>query len=179
MTSEKSGKGHNGERIVWIFLLAVLLVSTAFFFIKAYRLQMQVYDTSKQLLNLDDKLSDQQKAIEDLHQLIQTDSGKSVQLQPVLTDSELTELGSKGIKDPYRGIPADLMKHPELIPFKGEGGRSFGFNSPDKICLLGPSRVWAYVDDSQTGRVLLLGYEVTEGGSITWRVLNQSAQAKP
>ncbi|HKK20687.1 MAG TPA: hypothetical protein VJ983_04375 [candidate division Zixibacteria bacterium] len=178
MESQSAQKSYSGERLVWIFLVLVLLVSAAFFFIKAYRLQQQVYDTSKQLLDLDNKLSEQQQTIASLSQVIRNDSGKTVQLVPVFTSSELTDLSAKGIKDPYSEISADLLKHPEVIPPSSKAGGAFTFGSPTRICLLGPDRVWAYVDNGRVGRAILFRYEVADDGSIVWKALESTSEAR-
>lgn len=178
MESKSAQKSYSGERLVWIFLVLVLLVSAAFFFIKAFRLQSQVYDTSKQLLDLDNKLGEQQQSIASLSQVIRNDSAKTVQLVPVLTASELTDLSAKGIKDPYSEIPADLQKHPEVIPPGNKAGGAYTFGSPVRICLLGPDRVWAYVDNGRVGRAVLFRYEVADDGSIVWKALESTAETK-
>ncbi len=172
MEPKDNQKGYSGERLVWMFFVAVLLCSTAFFFFRAHRLQSQVYDTSKQLLDVDSVLADQSKSMADLTQMIQVDSGKSVQVVPVLSKNEADSLNEKGIGQPYKDLPADLIKHPDLVSYMV--GDDFKFVSTDKMCVLGPNRVWAFVTDGKVGRGLLLSYVVNDDGIITWRAIGET-----
>ena len=178
MESNVPQKGFSGERLVWIFFVLVLLVLGSFFSIKAYRLQTQVYDTSKQLLALDIRLTDAQETTAQLQQMLDMYTDISLQLKPTLSDSELTDYMGKGIQDPYKDIPADLIKHPELIPFKGELGGTYGFYSASKIFVLGPHRVWAYVEDGHNSKALLLDNDVSDDGTIKCTVIGRGFMNK-
>jgi len=85
-----------------------------------------------------------------------------------IEDDELETLRHRGLSDPVRDLKADLMKHPELIPFPGVEGGRMGFYSVDEIVILGGHWVFARFEDGHIGGTVLLEYEVKDG-AIRWK----------
>lgn len=77
----------------------------------------------------------------------------------------------KGLRDPNKDIRADLIKHNELIPYKGVLGGTMKFNSDKDIYILSAKWVRAYFDDGHIGGWILLEYQVSDGGKILWKVV--------
>jgi len=90
--------------------------------------------------------------------------------QPELSSQEVRQLKKKGLNNPVDDIIADLMKHNELIPFRGVLGGKMGFYSKEGIYVLSTKLVRASFDDGHTNGWILFEYQVT-GGKITWKVL--------
>jgi hypothetical protein len=87
-----------------------------------------------------------------------------------IQDDEIEELRHAGLADPVRDLEADLMKHPELIPYPGVEGGHMGFYSADDIRILGGHWVFARFEDGHIGGTILLEYKV-DSGRITWKKL--------
>jgi hypothetical protein len=88
----------------------------------------------------------------------------------VIQDDEIDDLRKQGLADPVHDLKADLMKHPDLIPFPGVLGGSMGFYSADDIRILGSHWAFARFEDGHIGGSILLEYKV-EHGRITWKRL--------
>lgn len=88
----------------------------------------------------------------------------------LIEEDEIEGLRHQGLADPVNELEADLMKHPELIPFPGVEGGRMGFYSPDNIRILGGHYAFARFEDGHVGGTILLEYKV-ERGRIAWRRL--------
>ncbi|TKC19803.1 hypothetical protein [Robertmurraya kyonggiensis] len=87
---------------------------------------------------------------------------------PALSQAELTNLGFTGKVD---DIKEDLIRHEDIIPYKGVLGGEMHFLN-DEIIVLSHEWVFAPFDDGHTGGYLLLNFEI-EGGKVTqWKVLD-------
>lgn len=87
---------------------------------------------------------------------------------PALSQTELTNLGFNGTVDDMK---EDLIKHEDIIPYKGVLGGDMHFLS-EQIVVLSHEWVFAPFDDGHTGGYLLLNFEI-EGGKVTqWKVLD-------
>jgi hypothetical protein len=84
---------------------------------------------------------------------------------------DVEELRQKGLENPARDITEDLMDHPELIPYEGAVGGEMRFHSQGEIHILGPKWVIAYFEDGHTPGCMILEYEVSDQGEITWKVV--------
>ena len=96
-----------------------------------------------------------------------------IPLRRVLDDGEIWTLKHQGLADPVHDLKADLMKHPELIPFPGVEGGRMGFYSPDEIVILGGHWAFARFEDGHVGGTMLLEYKVA-AGRIVWKRLTAS-----
>ena len=92
--------------------------------------------------------------------------------QPGLYPWDILELKRKGLHDPVHDITVDLMRHTELIPYEGVLGGTMGFYSEDMIHVLTKRWVLASFEDGHIGGKMLLEYQVSGGGEITWSVID-------
>jgi hypothetical protein len=74
----------------------------------------------------------------------------------------------KGLSDPIQDIISDLMKHNELIPYKGVLGGTMRFYEKE-IRILTNKWVLAYFEDGHIGGYLLLEYKISDSGKIDWK----------
>ena len=158
------------ERFFWI-VLAVILVALVLVF--AWR--NVVYENQLASAKQRDKaLSDQVERIKDsLKQkeaLLQRRPELATQL-PTVYDWDIRRLQKKGLQDPIKDVVDDLMKHPELIPHEGVLGGQMGFY-PGATYVLTAKWVLAYFEDGHIAGHMLLEYQVSPGGKISWRVID-------
>ena len=83
---------------------------------------------------------------------------------------EIAALRRRGLVDPVTDLRQDLLKHRELIPFKGSEGSTMIFPGEQSIRVLGDRWVYAYFEDGHNGGHLLLEFTV-DHGKIRWRRL--------
>lgn len=96
-----------------------------------------------------------------------------LQYQPTtLTNEDIEKLKKKGLQDPTNDIIADLMKHKKLIPYKGVLGGTMGFYYQEGIHALTPTWVFVSFDDGHIAGYMLLKYQVSDEGKISWKVLD-------
>jgi len=77
----------------------------------------------------------------------------------------------RGLIPDGKKIAADLVKHPELIPFPAVLGGTMGFYDPEQIYVLTNQWVVAGFEDGHIGGYLLLRYDQKED-QIIWKVLD-------
>lgn len=92
--------------------------------------------------------------------------------QGLLSQGAIIGLTRKGLKDPATEIVADLREHPELIPYKGVLGGTMGFYYESEIHILSSKWVLASFDDGHIAGIMLLKYEVSDDGKISWKVID-------
>jgi hypothetical protein len=97
---------------------------------------------------------------------------KELNIQELLSHEKLIGLTRKGLTDPASEIVADLQKHPELIPYKGVLGGTMGFYYKEEIHILTPKWVIASFEDGHMAGIMLLRYEVSDDGKISWKVID-------
>jgi hypothetical protein len=91
---------------------------------------------------------------------------------PFKLDSwKIAQLKIQGLSDPINDIIADLSKHNELIPFKGVLGGTMGFYDLEDI-IVTSNEVFAPFDDGHIVGYMLLKYQVSSEGKISWKVLD-------
>ncbi|MCL2548237.1 MAG: hypothetical protein FWE76_03630 [Symbiobacteriaceae bacterium] len=87
-------------------------------------------------------------------------------------NAQLRELIQRDSRD--LEIIADLRMHPDLIPFAGVLGGTFGFYFPDMIYVVFSrpylGHVLAYVDDGHISGMVLLDFILDDNGEIAWRL---------
>lgn len=92
--------------------------------------------------------------------------------QPPLSSREIAELRQKGLRNPVMDIKTDLMKHPGLIPYKGIMGGTMRFSSEREIYVISTKWVRAYFEDGHVSGWMVLEYQVSRNGQISWKVIN-------
>jgi hypothetical protein len=88
----------------------------------------------------------------------------------LLSDGEIELMRKRGLANPMEDLRRDLVRHPELIPFRTTHGQFIFF--PENAVLLPGSWVCAYFEDGMNGGYVLLSYEVLPGGKIVWHRLD-------
>ncbi len=76
------------------------------------------------------------------------------------------------VKYPIKYLKLDLVKHPELITYKGVLGGTMGFYFENKIWVLTDKWVLAWFEDGHVGGYILLEYTVSDDGKISWKVID-------
>ena len=89
----------------------------------------------------------------------------------LLDEFQIKTLKRRGLSDPVSQLPADLMAHPDLIPFKGVVGGTMGFRAPEDITILSPTWVFARFDDGHVMGSCLLEYEILPDTTIHWKLI--------
>jgi len=84
-----------------------------------------------------------------------------------LYDWDIQRLKEKGLSNPVRDILSDLKNNRELIPYKGVLGGTMEFYDKESW-VLNNKWVFAYFEDGHYGGYMLLEYNVTDNGKITW-----------
>ena len=69
-------------------------------------------------------------------------------------------------------IVIDIMRHNELIPHKGVVGGKMGFYDAKEIYILSNKWVFASFDDGHLSGKMLLEYNVSDKGTISWKVIS-------
>ena len=83
----------------------------------------------------------------------------------------ILQMKTKGFKGGSEEIISDLVKHKELIPYKGVVGGIMNFYDDSKIYVLTDQWVFASFNDGHIGGYMLLKYELSNG-KILWKVMN-------
>lgn len=99
-------------------------------------------------------------------------SVEPVKQRVLLHEFELARLRELGLQDPVADLKADLTSHPEIIPYEGVLGGTMAFYDKDAIVFLPGGYVYAAADDGHYEVHALLRYEVSQGGSIRWRLVD-------
>jgi hypothetical protein len=151
---------HYSLFIIPITLAAIFLV----LFIKSNSELNQLkteYDSSIENYKREtDSLKAQNKM---LSRKIENDTRNNISLYSY----EIEKLKQKGLYDPIKEIISDLTEHPELIPAKGILGGTMRFFESE-IYILNNKWVFAYFEDGHIGGYMLLEYNVSDNGEITW-----------
>lgn len=80
---------------------------------------------------------------------------------------DIERLKAKGLYDPVKEIISDLTDKPELIPYKGVLGGTMRFYQSE-TWVLNNKWVYTYFEDGHIGGYMLLEYDVSGNGEITW-----------
>jgi hypothetical protein len=165
--------------IVLLVVLNLFLVFRIFSIngeLKVLRTKFNFHKNTNVLLNekIANLLEEKEKIYEE-NKKLQTSMDyyrKKALHQSMLSSKEISELREKGLKDPVKDIRADLMKRNELIPYKGVLGGTMRFASEIDIHILSTQWVRAYFEDGHVGGWILLEYQISEEGTILWKVID-------
>ena len=147
------------------FVVLLFVVALSLFITFQHKREIAQLKQNEKLLNT--KIEELTKENDDL----KISSGRVVLHRPKLSIQEIQYLKDQGLRNPVNDITADLMKHPELIPYRGVLGGRMGFYSESDIFVISNKLVRASFDDGHTGGWLLLEYQVTGKNEISWKVL--------
>ena len=95
----------------------------------------------------------------------------NIRLTSPLPQQSQSKSQAAGPQDRNKQLINDLMKYPELIPYKGVLGGKMGFYQENNIKVLNDRWVFAEFEDGHIGGAMLLEYKVSKDGTITWKVL--------
>ena len=146
------GVGFSRERRVWMVLFAALLAALVIVLF--------------QYVHCGEQLAAAKREGEALQTKIDALQGSS------LSKGDITYLNKQGISRLEEDLATDLMRHKELIPYKGVMGGTMGFYSKEDIHVLNERWVMASFEDGHIGGTMLLEYKVSRGGEIQWKVIS-------
>jgi hypothetical protein len=95
-----------------------------------------------------------------------------------LPDDEVQRLKQHGLKDPVTDIVYDLVENRGYILPKEYLGREIGFRFKSDVQILSPRWLLADFDDGRLNGKVLLEYKITDGGRITWRIIDSYLNKK-
>lgn len=161
----------SGNKILIYFLYILPLILASIILVLLLRKNDELtelkasYDKSVENHELEiDKLK---KQINDLKPATQN-ADQNINENIKLSDWAIESLKAKGLSDPVRDIISDLLKHPELIPYEGILGGTMRFYE-NEIRVLNNKWVYAYFEDGHYSGYMLLEYDVTDNGKISWK----------
>jgi hypothetical protein len=94
--------------------------------------------------------------------------GSVLRSRPGLSSSEILRFREKGLEDPVAEIKESLQKQKELIPVEGVVGGTMDFHETH---ILTSRWVLAYFEDGHVGGHMLLEYDVSDEGEISWKFI--------
>ena len=114
--------------------------------------------------NEKDELISENKKLKRIEPSIKNISENSIYLY----SNDIKDMKKKGLSNPVQDIISNLMKHNELIPYKGVLGGTMRFYEKE-IRILTNKWVLAYFEDGHIGGYLLLEYNISNDGKINWK----------
>jgi hypothetical protein len=162
---------------IWAFVSAFLLIISIAMLFYALRARSEISNYDSNLVNCTMELDNLEKEIDETKREVTRLRSElhAVGLGRVSRASLLQEhielYRKRGLRNPAQSIIADIMKHPELIPYEPAEGRPFRFSSRNEVHILSPNRVLAVFTNGTADGWMLLKYDVKEDGKITWKLL--------
>jgi len=150
------------ERIIWSVVVAAVLALSGYLYYQNRVLEKELADRNEFRLGLLKENYNLKNSLDEFEKRAAADQD--------LDEMYVESLKKLGLKDPVNDIKADLMSHPELIPYEGVLGGRMGFYSKDNIRII-YDRVFTYFDDGHIGGFMVLEYKVAPYGKISWKVL--------
>nr|HXK50759.1 hypothetical protein [Clostridiales bacterium] len=148
--------------IIWSVAVAAVLALSGYFYYQNRVLEKELTARNELRLGLLKENYNLKNSIDELNKQSEEDQE--------LSKWAVVNLKNEGLADPVNDLKADLMKHPELIPYEGVLGGRMGFYSENGIRIIN-DRVFAYFEDGHIGGYMVLKYKVSSGGKISWIVL--------
>jgi hypothetical protein len=152
MLEEKGSKYFRGH-FIWIFI-SLLLLAVVFFLYNQY-------------ISYKNKVNEMKEERDALVVKLETMKGSAF-----VHSKDIMRLKKQGLSNPVDDLIDDLMKHKELIPFKGVLGGTMSFYSKKDIHVLTSRWVLAAFEDGHIGGQMILEYTVSLGGKINWKVIS-------
>jgi hypothetical protein len=150
------------ERIIWLVFLAAVVVLSGYFYLQNLALEKELSARNELRLGLLKENYNLKNSIEEIKKKSEEDQE--------LSKWAIADFKKSGLKDPIHDIKADLMSHPELLPYEGVLGGRMGFYSEKDIKFIYDS-VFASFEDGHIGGFMVFKYKVSSGGKISWKVL--------
>jgi len=169
MTHDALRKKYHRERFFWIGLTIILVMLMGALLLKQGGYQSKLNRAQQREKRLTTEIGDLKRSLTQARQQkteIPSQSSSSLQR------GDVEMLKEKGLRAPIQDIKADLMKHRELIPYEGVLGGKMGFYDENGIQILDSRWVLADFEDGHIAGRMLLEYQVSNEGQISWKVLN-------
>lgn len=167
-----------GRLIILLVIMNLLLIFLIFRAVIA--LNVSEYER-KAMIEKVKEIADENQLIQDRTTLLEASlayyKNKSL-YQPPLSSRELAALRQRGLRNPVMDIKTDLMKHHELIPYKGIMGGAMRFPSEREIYVVSTKWVRAYFEDGHISGWMVLEYKIQPGGRIVWKVIDSYLDSK-
>lgn len=167
------------ERAVWVILILVIIAGS---YLYINKLQSSLNETNQARTDLvEENKAVQQREVQLTNENTankaklaqQTDeisklksAGPTITTSPTITPNPQGKVEKVGTET----VVTDLLKHPELIPYKGVLGGTMIFFK-EGIQVLSDKWVYASFEDGHIGGYMLLGYS-SKNGIITWKVID-------
>lgn len=169
------------KRVINISIYIIMICIILFLAVDRNKLAKEVNSLDDKYASLNDALNNTLETkdanikvltdkIEELNSTLNL-KNEMIEQSPKLDALMLENLKAKGIDDPIK-LAEDLMKHPELIPYKGSLGGKMSFFSTEDIFVLSDRWVLAYFEDGHSCGYMLLRYEITrhkDNIEINWK----------
>mgnify|MGYP001501440579 CR=1 FL=1 len=163
------------ERIIWVlsivFILTIFIVAVSRYEKtldvineRVSELEAEKTDWLKREANLNLQIEDLIKQSEEYARIIDNFPSNSLDI--------IVGLKLKGFDGNVQDIVNDLIKHYDLIPYKGVLGGKMGFYFEDKIYVLSDKWVFAYFEDGHINGYMLLNYSIDNSKNISWKVID-------
>jgi hypothetical protein len=150
---EGKGAGFSRERYFWMVLSAMLLTLIVILLFKHVHCGEQLAEAKREREALLAKLT-------------------ALQNRSIVSGGDIGQLKEQGLSKLEEDLAADLMRHKELIRYKGVMGGTMGFYSKKDIHILTSRWVMASFEDGHIGGHMLLEYAVSPAGEIQWKVIS-------
>ena len=158
----------------FLFFVALIVLSAfgfwgAFMFHQA---KVDAFKTRVTQLEIENKTVSQKLLQMSTINLALAKQSHYIESRNLINDFQLKRLVKKGLKDPVNDLRNDLVKHPELIPYKGVVGGTVGFGGEaDSIVLLNEKWILAVFSDGHFEGEMLLEFKVLNN-KIEWKVID-------
>lgn len=163
------------ERIIWVLSIVILMTIFIVALIKyektlnllnesVTQLEAEKTDWLQREANLNLQIEDLVKQSEEYARIIENFPSNN----PDIVEG----LKLKGFEGNVQDIVNDLIKHYDLIPYKGVLGGKMGFYFEDKIYVLSDKWVFAYFEDGHINGYMLLNYSIDNSKNISWKVID-------
>ena len=147
------------ERTAWILVYIVIIIAS---FVAIWQIKSELTQTQKDLVIAQQQLGENSPTV--------MPPPNDTSVIPDENDT-FTDTGS-AIFTPISGtlLMADLLQHPELIPYEGVLGGTMNFYDEDSM-IVGNKWVMAYFEDGHIGWYALLSY-TGDKNNISWTLLD-------
>ena len=164
----------------WMFFALLFAITTVIFAVYSYYIYGEIsnydYNLSNCALELD-RITVEMEEMEKQMNKLELDlkaAGLGTAGELALTDKYIEKYKKLGLANPVRDIITDLVKNKDLIPYDSRSlERALRFQNRQHIYVISPDRVFANFGSGEDVKGwLYLSYKVSDGGKITWKVLN-------
>lgn len=162
------------ERIIWIsvsvVIIAVAILVVSNYQIKLTNLTQRVTDFEGSKNAWSQREAELTSEITDLKAQIKQGT-ELIKSFPTNNPEIINILRRQGFNGELKEIKDDLMKHSELIPYKGVLGGKMKFYNKENVFVISDKWVLAYFEDGHIGGNMLLSYSI-KNERIFWKPID-------